>query len=178
MAKDGGKGLDLTDEMGLLADAILGAGLPPEAEKHLHMAGLTYHNEDAAEGHLLEALRQAPDHAAVLIGLYRFYFYKNRLEDALEVAEACLVKAARENGLTGGWRRVHPDDADFGNFGAVLPRFFLFSLKGYAYLNMRLGLLSLGREAAEKILELDPTDKLGASVLIDVMDRMEAGDED
>src|SRR6187402_2206818 len=81
----------------LLADALLGGGLSPEAEFHLWEAGLSYHLDDVAEQHLRQAQALAPDHAAVLIGLYRFYFYKGRLADALAVAQLCLEKAAHEN---------------------------------------------------------------------------------
>ncbi len=42
-------------------------------------AGLAYAEDAVAERHLREAEALAPDHAAVLIGLYRFYFYKGRL---------------------------------------------------------------------------------------------------
>ena len=34
-------------------------------------------------GHLQEPPTRPPDHAAVLIGRYRFYFYKGRLHEAL-----------------------------------------------------------------------------------------------
>jgi hypothetical protein len=131
----------------LLADAVLGGCLPPAAERGLRLAGLAYHDDQVAERHLQEAADAAPDHAAVLIGRYRFYFYKGRLREALDVARACLAKAARDLGLTADWRRVRREDADFGSYDAVLPRFFLFTLKGYGYLHMRLGELAEGRTA-------------------------------
>ena len=43
------------DEDALLASALLGGGLPPEAEHHLWEAGLSYHLDDVAEMHLKEA---------------------------------------------------------------------------------------------------------------------------
>jgi tetratricopeptide (TPR) repeat protein len=165
-------------EQALLADALLGGGLPETAETHLRLAGLSYHRDDIAERHLREAQALAPDHAAVLIGLYRYYFYKGRLREALEVARLCLDKAARENGLAPEWRQVRSGDADFGDFAAMLPRFFLFTLKGYAYLQMRLGDVEEGRAAVMKLLELDPSDKVGAKVLLGVLERMGQSDED
>ncbi|MGY4315209.1 hypothetical protein ACVWW1_004536 [Bradyrhizobium sp. JR3.5] len=63
----------------LIASTLSGDDLPREAEDHLPHAGLSYHLDDVAEQHLLEARALAPDHAAVLIGIYRFYFYKLRL---------------------------------------------------------------------------------------------------
>jgi tetratricopeptide (TPR) repeat protein len=159
-------------EDALLADALLGGGLPPEAEQHLWQAGLSYHLDDVAENHLREAQALAPGHAAVLIGLYRFYFYKGRLAEALDVAKACLEKAARDNNLPSDWRDVRAGDALFSRYEEILPRFFLFTLKGYAYLQMRLGNLEEGLVAIRKLLELDPSDKVGAKVLLEVIERI------
>ena len=161
----------------MLANALLGGGLPPEAEFHLWEAGLSYHLDDVAERHLQEAQALAPGHAAVLIGLYRFYFYKGRLADALAIAKLCLDKAARENKLAADWRNVATGDAEFGRYENVLPRFYLFTLKGYAYLQMRLGDLEEGRAAVVKLLELDPSDKVGARVLLEVLNRIGQDDE-
>jgi len=165
-------------EEALLADALLGGGLPPEAQQHLHDAALTYCEDVDAERHLFAALALAPDHAAVLIGLYRFYFYKGRLAEALKIANLCLAKAARENRLAADWREVASDDAEFGAYEKMLPRFYLFSLKGYAYLQMRLGNLSEGRGAVLKLLQLDPSDKIGARVLLGVLDRIGHDDDE
>jgi tetratricopeptide (TPR) repeat protein len=172
---DRGEPQSVTDTA-VLADALLGGGLPPEAEFHLWKAGLSYHLDDVAEHHLREAEALAPGHAAVLIGLYRFYFYKGRLVDALTVAGLCLEKAARENKLAADWRQVTADDAAFGHYESALPRFYLFTLKGYAYLQMRLGHFEEGRAAVAKLLELDPSDKIGARVLLGVLEQ--AGQDD
>lgn len=164
-------------EAAVLSQALLGVGLSHEAESHLWEAGLSYHLDDVAENHLREAQRLAPEHAAVLIGLYRFYFYKGRLADALTIARQCLDKAARENRLAPRWQDVSANDAAFGHYENVLPRFYLFTLKGYAYLQMRLGNFEEGRAAVLKLLELDPGDKIGARVLLEVLDRMGLDDD-
>ena len=165
-------------EQALLADALLGGGLPELAEQYLHEAALAYQDDAVAERYLRDAQELAPDHAAVLIGLYRFYFYKGRLREALEIAVACLEKGARENGLPCDWRKVRRKDADFGSYEARLPRFYLFTLKAYAYLQMRLGRVEEGREAVLKLLDLEPTDKVGARVLLDVLEAVAHGDEE
>jgi len=178
MATEWGERTVSSLEDAVLARALLGGGLPEAAERHLRQAALFYQRDEIAESHLREARELAPDHAAVLIGLYRFYFYKGRLQDALWVARICLEKAARDNGLAADWRQVRSADADFGSYGAMLPRFYLFTLKAYAYLHMRLGDVSEGRAAVTKLLELDPSDKLGAKVLLGVLERMGRGDDD
>lgn len=161
-----------------LAAACLGRGLPPEAERHLRLAGESYHRDEEALAHLQAARQAASEHAAVYIGPYRFYFYKNRLAEALEVARLCLAKATRDLGLARDWWRTRPTDADFGSFEAVLPRFFLFTLKAYGYLQLRLDGLEEGWAALEKLVELDPDDKLGGRRLLQVLERRIHGDED
>lgn len=165
-------------ERSIAASPLLGGALPAEAKAHLDKAAERYHLTDVAETHLFAAETIAPDHAAVLIALYRFYFYKGRIGEALDVARACVEKAMRLNVLGDDWRRVQPEDAAFGEWDALLPRFFLFSLKGFAYLSLRLGEFRQGREAALKLLELDPRDRIGAKVLIDVLERMEQESDD
>jgi tetratricopeptide (TPR) repeat protein len=160
-----------------LDHAIFGGGLPAEAEESLLQAALSYQFDDIAEAHLRRAEAVAPGHAAVLIGIYRFYFYKGRIAEALGVARICLVKAAREKNFATDWRDVRPGDAVFGDFDDLMARFFMFSLKGYAYLNMRLGDMEEGRAAVLKLLELDPTDKIGAKLLFEILERVGQDDE-
>jgi tetratricopeptide (TPR) repeat protein len=161
-----------------LERACLGGHLPEQVELHLRLAGLNYQHDAVAESHLFQAQALAPGHAAVLIALYRFYFYKGRLVEALEVARRCLAKAARDNHLDEDWRRVQRSDAEFGSYDAILPRFYLFTLKAYGYLQMRLGGLEESHTALTKMLELDPSDKLNATVLLKVLARHGREDED
>jgi tetratricopeptide (TPR) repeat protein len=164
-------------EAALFADALLGGGLPEAAELHLIRAGHNYQCDDIALAHLRQADELAPGHVAVLIGFYRFYFYKGRLTEALEIARRCLAKASAENDLPPHWRDVRASHAEFGDYEKIQPRFFLFTLKGYAYLQMRLGNLLEGRLAVQKLLELDPSDKIGARVLLDAVDRAGVDDD-
>jgi tetratricopeptide (TPR) repeat protein len=157
---------------------VFGGGLSPEVEDLLHQAGQSYDQAETALAHLREARRLAPNHAAVLIGLYRFFFYKGRLAEALEIARSCLLRAAIDNSLPLDWRMVRPGQAAFASFDAPLARFFMFVLKGYAYLNMRLGEIEEGRAAVLKLLELDPSDKVGATVLLTVLEQREQDDVD
>src|SRR5208337_2825805 len=175
-AKMGGETLP-PGEDSLLSHPLFGGGLPPLAEQHLREAGQNYHLCDVAEDHLRRAKTFAPDHFAVLIGFYRFYFYKGRLGEALDIGRVCLAKAAREKNFATDWRDVRREDADFSDLDDVLSRFFMFCLKGYAYLNLRLGDLDEGRTAVAKLLELDPSDRVNAKLLFDVLERAERDDD-
>lgn len=160
-----------------LERACLGGMLRPEVKRELDAASAAYHQDEVAEAHLQRAFALAPEHPVVHIGLYRFYFYKNRLHEALGVAQRCLVKAARDNSLPEDWRAVTSGHTDFTDYD-VLPRFYLFTLKACAYLHMRLGDLAAGEAMVAKLTELDAADRLGGSVLRGVLARVGKDDDD
>jgi hypothetical protein len=153
-------------------------GLSEEAAKHLNLAGLSYSCDAVAERHLDQALALAPEHLAVHVGIYRYLFYKGRLQESLAQLGVCFSKAAEQSGLPTDWRQAKTEDASFGDFDALWPRFYMFALKAHGYLQMRLGNLEEGREAVLKALELDPKDKVGAKVLLDVLERIGKDDYD
>lgn len=147
------------------------AGLPAEAERHLELAGLAYTRDSVAENHLGEAMRIAPKHLAVQVGYYRYLFYKGRLHDALAQLDVCLANAAAQCGLPPDWRKAQPQDAEFGCYDAVWARFYLFVLKAYGYIKLRLGDIEGGSDAITKAMQLDPSDKVGAKILLEVVER-------
>lgn len=160
------------------AVSLLGGALPQAVDQHLRAAGRHYADDAVALRHLAAAAAAAPSHPAVLIGRYRFFFYKGRWAEALAVAGECLAWTARLLGLPADWRDTRSQQAEFGAYDAVPARFYLFTLKGYAYLSLRLGRLAEGQAAARKLLELDPADRVGGQVLLDVLLRREQGDDD
>ncbi|MBW9249542.1 MAG: hypothetical protein GJU72_10830 [Acidithiobacillus ferriphilus] len=152
--------------------------LPEAAERHLHLAARSYADDVRAEDHLMDAIAIAPEHMVVYLGLYKFYFYKGRLSEALATARICLQRSAAELGIDPDWRKVRERQADFGSFDAPRARFYMFVLKAYGYLHLRLGHLATGSKIMDKLIELDPTDKIQARVLLEVLQKKEADDED
>ncbi len=169
---------DAPDAFDSTFEALLGGGLPWLAELHLQEAGFAYQDSAIAEEHLYQAGLIAPGHAAVLIAYYRYYFYKGRIKEAIDIALLCLEKAALENALPLDWRKIEMGMAAFGSYEAIKPRFLMFSLKAYAYLLLRQGYRIEAMTALIKLLELDPTDKIGAKLLMDIAARDAAEGED
>lgn len=173
-------GEGLTDFDDWLDKACLGGAIPQAVAADLQKAALSYQQDEVAESYLSLAYARAPDHPAVHIALYRFYFYKNRLSEALSVGQRCLTKTAIDLGLPADWRNIaeeHPVFAVHAENYAAAPRFYLFTLKGCAYLNLRLGNMEQGEAQLAKLMALDPSDKLGGSVLRGVLDRMGQDDD-
>ena len=146
-----------------------GGDLPAGAERALHAAGLAWHDEAAAEGHILDALALAPGHLAVHIGAYKFYFYRHRLAEALPHAEICLADALRRSQLPADWRDLRPDDPAFSLLEPA-PRLVLFSLIALGYVLARLGREAESRAVLGKVADLDPEDRMSARRLLAILD--------
>lgn len=151
--------------------------LSATAEVQLKLASLAYSDDAKAEMHLALAKAIAPENPVVHIGEYRYYFYKGRLNEALNVAETCLDMVSTELKLPLLWQQVTPQHGRFNSDDAA-HRFYLFTLKAYAYLLLRLYRLDEGRCAIEKLLELDPRNKVGGQLLLDVLERVGKDDYD
>lgn len=161
------------DDLGF-DDAVLGRGLPAEVEALIAQAGRVRHIPHEAEALLLQARAMAPDHPATLIALYRFHFYGHRLREARVVAEEALSAARAALGPGFGTTPITEHQARFD----AATRFFLFTLKGYAYLSLRLGEFDVGRTAINELRQLDPDDRVGGSVLAQVLQRMGRDEDD
>jgi tetratricopeptide (TPR) repeat protein len=161
-----------------LSRRYYGGDLPAEAERELHLAGQHYCDSDLAELHLARAAAAAPGHRAVDLGHYKYFLYKARLKEALAYAHRMLDHASAGIGLNhSDWRQVTRRHADFDAI-ELAPRFYLFTIKALGYLHIRLGRSAEGRELLDKMIELDPADRIGARPLLAVLDRRESAGED
>lgn len=158
--------------------AVLGLALPPGVEEALAEAGRRRADPPAAMAALMRAQALSPGHPAVLIALYRHHFYGHRLHAARDVARQALVVGAQALRLPGVWRHVRPQPLP-GARHDPCTRFYLFVLKGYAYLSLRLGDDVEARDALALLRALDPEDCVGAALLEGVRQRaLRGGDDD
>ncbi len=80
--------VDLLDFVG--EDLYFDKPMSPELASLLSAVAESY-GTPAAEPLLLKAYFLAPDNFSVLVGLYRFFYYQHRYEDALRVADRALA---------------------------------------------------------------------------------------
>lgn len=154
--------------------AVLGLALPPAVEAALSEAGALRGDPVRAMAALMRAQSLAPDHPAVLIAFYRHHFYGHRPALARDVARRALRIGAQALGLPLVWREV-PRQPLAGARHDAATRFYLFVLKGYAYLSLRLDDPVEARDALALLRALDPDDCVGAALLEAVRQRSLAG---
>lgn len=147
--------------------------LPAEAERLINQAAHEY-GQPAAEMSLLRAYLIAPENLSVLVGLYRYYFYQHRLNEALQVAERAMQLSGRHLGLPEDWRQLNESRLGYAaesSFGLL--RFYLLALKAASIVLLRLGRISASRDRLNKLIELDSRDQLGAAKLLEVVDEFQ-----
>ncbi len=150
--------------------------LPAAAEELIAQAAREY-GDPGAELALLRAHLLAPESLSVLVGIYRYYFYQHRLEDALQVAERAMQLSGRPLGLPEDWRLLdecrlgHAAECSFG-----LLRFYLLALKAASIVLLRLGQIGASRDRLSKLAELDSRDQLGAAKLLEVVDEFQSSE--
>jgi len=163
--------LRFDDDLAAFAEGAIGGGLSPQVSALITQAGLLRHEPQTALALLAQARAAAPSHPAPLIALYRFYFYGHQLAQARAVGEDALAIARTALGTSFG--DVPPDEEATRGNAAV--RFYLFTLKGLAYLNMRLDDMDEARLMLSELRRLDPQDHVGGAVLFHVLTRHEKG---
>jgi hypothetical protein len=144
--------------------AVLGLALRPGVEDALREAGAHRGDAPRAMAALMRAQSLAPEHPAVLIALYRWHFYGHRPALARNVARRVLVAGAAALGLPAVWREVPREALPHARHDART-RFYLFALKGYAYLSLRLDDAIEARDALALLRALDPQDCVGGALL-------------
>ncbi|TXT35493.1 MAG: hypothetical protein FD135_4893 [Comamonadaceae bacterium] len=165
-------GLHFDDDLAAFADGVIGGGLSPQVNALITQAGLLRHLPQQALPLLEQARAAAPRHPAPLIALYRFYFYSHQLTKARAMGEDALAIARTALGPEFG----DAPPGDEATRGDAAVRFYLFTLKGLAYLNMRLGDMAEAQLMLSELRRLDPQDHVGAALLWHVLTRYEKGD--
>ena len=160
--------MDLNDfENSKQAALYFDEALPDEIESLLNDAAELY-GEAECEQRLLRAFFLAPESLTVLVSLYRVYFYQHRYQETLTTAHHALRVSGARLGFPADWRELQPQHLS-RELPLGLVRFYLFALKGAAYVKMRLGEMEEGEAMIDKVMALDPEDRLGGSVLKEVI---------
>lgn len=169
--------MDATSAVSDFDSAVLGLALPEGVESALAEAGAHRADPVRAMAALMRAQSLAPEHPAVLIAFYRHHFYGHRPELARDIARRALKVGAAALALPAVWREVPRQPLPHARHDART-RFYLFVLKGYAYLSLRMGDSAEARDALALLRALDPEDCVGGALLESVRLRSLGRDDD
>ena len=149
---------------------VLDFDAPRDAFEILEGARAALSAPERSEAAVLAALQVSPDDRDVRMGAYKFYFYNNRLAEAVPHALWCVADGARTLGLPTDWRRLAPDSVPCADFDKPR-RFLVQSLVAYGWCLSRIGRIDDGLEALAKAIEIDPADTFRVARIVEVIRR-------
>jgi len=146
--------------------------LPEDVKQLIQQAASLYHKPES-ERMLLEALKLEPSHPMVHVALYRYYYYKHRLEDALKIAERTLHDSGTRLGFSASWRQATLERLHASEKIMAEVRYYLLALKGAGFIYLRLGHIEEGLMRLQKVADMDAEDRLGTRSIIQVVENRE-----
>jgi len=162
--------------MPFVDDRVLFAtDMPSQVNAILQQAVAAYDDTKRAENLLWQAQQLDPEQLAVYVALYKFYFYKNYLEDAERVVHMALRQSAVQGGFSADWQQLSSTSSDW-SVGDGPQRYYLYSLKALGFIRLRLNDGANGRAVLRKLSQLDPQDQVGGSVLLDLAAALDDSD--
>lgn len=156
-------------EMQITEEKLSWSEVPAEVKELLVLATDHWDDTTESEKYINAALAKAGDNYDVLIGSYRYFFYKTNPSMALQMAEKVIDKIQVEENLPGNWEELKP----------ILlrqkekPRIQLY-LNAYAaigYVLARLGKVEEAKEISARIKEIDQSRLSCASTVFEVLTR-------
>ncbi len=159
---------------GFFEDAVLFSPNMPEAVNSLLQTAVIKSRSDkpAAEQLFLEAQALDVSCLQTYFALYKFYFYQARLAEAESCVKEALVEASKQGGIPSDPFALKQAAAQYDMYANEARLFYLYTLKAYAFIQLRLDNAHLAEEMLAVIQVLDPQDRSGASVIIDLSEAM------
>ena len=154
-------------------NVMFGPKVPAEIDHYLQQAVKAHEDDpEKAEQLLWKAQRLDPRQLEVYIALYKFYFYKARLDEADQVTQLALKMCAEVGEFAEDWQQLDENSTDW-NQPAGAARIYLYTLKALSFIRLRQERQEDAEQILNKLDQLDPDDQVGHSVLRQLAEGME-----
>ena len=158
---------DLLDDVPLSQGSVIPLTMKQLLREELNIADNWQH----AEGLLRQAIAHMPEQLALKVALYKLYAYSNRFAESLVVINQTLQQAADNCGFNADWANLTAASTQW--FPATGDkRLYLYSLKATGFVKLRSGDIDGAFQVLSKLLELDPQDQVGGSVVFEMAEQM------
>lgn len=148
----------------------------PEAVNQLLQQAVAANHADKplAEKLFKKAQQLDPTCLQTYFALYKFYFYQGRLQEAEREVLAGLEQAALQGKFPCDYRQLTLQAADWDMYASETTLFYLYTLKALAFIKLRQDLAPEAREILSTMEIIDPEDRSGASVIMQLSEALDA----
>jgi tetratricopeptide (TPR) repeat protein len=150
--------------------------IPAEVKDLLMQAVEQWEDTAKSEQYIYQALEKAGENYEVLIGAYRYFFYKNQQKMALKIAQMVLDKIKTEEQLPESWEDQKPRLIQDKEQPKI--RLYLNAYAAMGYILARLGEVEQAKQITEQIKEIDTKRESSATTVFEVLTRVPEEDEE
>ena len=161
--------------MQTIQDQFSWCDVEPEVKQLLLLASENWEYTGLAEKYIRSALSQAGNNLDVLVGAYRFFFYKHKPATALSIAEQVLQLISTAENLPIEWSQLklflltHKQEPNI--------RLYLNAYAAKGLILAQLGKLTSAKEISERVREIDDSREFCATTVFEVITRSPDEDE-
>lgn len=139
----------------------------PEIKQLLLLAGENWESTDLAEKYIREALVKSGNNLDVLVGAYRFFFYKHKPTVALSIAQEVLRLLSATENLPDEWLQLKPILITRKHEPNV--RLFLSAYAAKSLILAQLDRISEAKLISQRVREIDDNREFCATTVFEVI---------
>ncbi len=147
-----------------------------EVKELLMLATDNWENSSISEQYINQALEKAGDNIDVLVGAYRFFFYKNKPELALKIAKKVLNIIEKTENLPLEWKELQPILLKRQQEPNI--RLYLNAYASQGYILAKMGEIETAKLITERVQEIDEHRESCATTVFEVLTKDSDEDDD
>ncbi|MEM8831167.1 MAG: hypothetical protein AAGE96_17680 [Cyanobacteria bacterium P01_G01_bin.19] len=141
----------------------------PEVKQLMLLASENWEYTGLAEKYIREALSKAGNNLDVLVGAYRFFFYKHKPAAALSIAQRVVELIAKSKNLPSEWLQLKPILLEHKQETDI--RLYLNAYAATGLVWAQLGRIEEAREISERVKQIDDTSQFCANTVFEVISK-------
>ena len=149
--------------------------VPEDVKSLLMLAVENWEDTEASENYMNQALAKTDGNLDILIGAYRYFFYKNNMKMSLHLAHKVIAEVKRQENLPDDWQQLKPLLAARKNEQQINLLITAYAASGLIV--AKIGELEKAKAISQEVQEIDEKNDL-AKILFDVITRPPDEDED
>ncbi|MGK7931437.1 MAG: hypothetical protein AB4041_08380 [Microcystaceae cyanobacterium] len=148
----------------------------PEVKDLLILASDHWENAELSEQYLKQAIDKANNNLDVLVGAYRYFFYKSKANIALEMANKVLSIIQVQEQLPTDWDSLQPILTNRQEEPMI--RLYLNAYAATGYLFAKMGQLDQAKCVTERVKTIDKNRESCATTVFEVLTNPEDDEDD
>ncbi len=153
--------------MQTIQDRFSWCDVEPEIKQLLLLASENWEHTGLAEKYIREALFKAEKNLDVLVGAYRFFFYKHQPAAALSIAERVLQSIATTENLPIEWSQLKPILTTRQQDPNI--RLYLNAYAAKGLILAQLGRFEKAKVVSQRVKEIDDSRQFCATTVFEVI---------